>query len=178
MNPARMLLVGCLAALSLTHGALARGEEQPAGYRSPETAFLYSFLGTAVPVGVGAALASSDAGDAAGIFVLGGVVIGPSMGHFYASRPGRAWAGIGVRTLCVTGLAALINESWNNPSSGADALGATLLVVGSGMAVFDIATASRSARAHNAELSAARWTVSPTLVGQAKAPGLRVDITY
>src|SRR6266850_185089 len=58
------------------------------GSRSASRAVLYSFLGTAVPIGAGTVVASGteiDVEDAAPTsLILGGFVVGPSLGHFYA----------------------------------------------------------------------------------------------
>src|SRR5882672_10381867 len=57
---------------------------------SPGRAFLYSFFGTAIPVGVGGATALGNNELSAGSLVaIGGAVVGPSLGHFYAQRYGR-----------------------------------------------------------------------------------------
>jgi hypothetical protein len=179
MNPVRLLWVGCLSALALAPCAAARAEESP-GYKSPKRAFLYSFLGTVVPVG-GALIAGqqSNSGSAPGIIGIGGAVIGPSFGHFYAQRPGRAWLGIGVRAAAVGGLVLAISSALQGEDSGStDLLAVLSFATGTGMAAYDIAKAPGSAKSHNAELQAVRMTVSPTLLGAAKVPGVRVDVRF
>src|SRR5262245_3082701 len=177
MNAVRWLWVGCLAALVFAPGAAA-GAEEPPGYKSPDHALLWSFLGTAVPVG-GAFIGDQQGwGSATAILGLGGAVVGPSLGHFYAQRPGRAWLGIGVRTLALGGLALSAQNLLSEETSGGDAMLVLSFVAGTGMAVYDIATAPKSAKAHNAQLQAVRITVSPVLLGQEKAPGVRVDVAF
>ena len=64
--------------------------------RSPATAGLLSLGATAVPLAVGVAAFEEDSFLAFWTGV-GGLVLGPSAGHFYAGRPGRALGGIGLR---------------------------------------------------------------------------------
>jgi len=146
------------------------------GSRSASRAFLVSFLGTAAPIGVGYAMASSneisldDAGPAS--LVLGGFVLGPSLGHFYAGKPGRALAGIGIRVASLLGMAVAVGESWDQESKGADVLAGVSLGVGAGSAIFDIVTAGKSAQRHNRTAGGTRICLAPALVGS--APGLRL----
>ncbi|HYR53042.1 MAG TPA: hypothetical protein VET83_10575 [Candidatus Dormibacteraeota bacterium] len=148
------------------------------GSRSASKAFLFSFLGTAVPIGVGSAIASSgeinldDAGPTS--LVLGGFVVGPSLGHFYAGKSGRALAGIGIRTAAILGMAVSVGESWDHQSTGADVLGGVSLGVGCASVIFDIATAGNSAKKHNRLAGGNRICLAPALIGS--APGLRLDL--
>ena len=75
--------------------------------KSPTTAFVLSFASTAVPVAVGAVV--GNAGTDAGWYVfLGGIVIGPSVGHFYVGETGRGLATTAIRGAgTVVGLYAL-----------------------------------------------------------------------
>lgn len=61
--------------------------------KSPSTAFWLSFTTTTVPVAAG--LAAQDA--AGGVLFLSGLVIGPSVGHFYAGQVGRALGPLAIR---------------------------------------------------------------------------------
>jgi hypothetical protein len=73
--------------------------------KSPGTAFALSFATTAVPM-VAGGLASSEAG---GVAFLGGLVIGPSVGHLYAGQVGRGLGTILLRGAgTVIGLASII----------------------------------------------------------------------
>jgi len=67
-----------------------------ASRKSPSTAFLLSFASTTAPMltGYGVGQAGSDAG---GYVFLGGLVIGPSVGHFYVGEVGRGLATIALR---------------------------------------------------------------------------------
>jgi hypothetical protein len=161
---------------SLTSASPTSTEHEKSG----RTAFLSSFLTTAV-LGTAAVLVKTNTGDQSTQSALGtttalgiaAYLAGPSIGHFYAGRPGRAWAGVGVRGLIGLGFtataAASIDEDVNNDQ---DALIVALLVAGAGAMVFDIATAPHSAHVHNEKVR--RMSISPASVGG--APGLRVDV--
>ena len=62
-------------------------------HKSPGTAFALSFFSTGVPIAVGAGMGN---GGGAGVF-LGGVVVGPSVGHFYAGQVVRGVVTAGLR---------------------------------------------------------------------------------
>jgi len=72
--------------------ASARAVAAPAR-KSPTTAFVLSFASTAGPMFAGAATGSNAGGE---VF-LGGLIIGPSVGHFYAGQAGRGLATIALR---------------------------------------------------------------------------------
>ena len=74
--------------------------------RSPGTAFALSLGLTAIPVGAGLAIGN----DTGGWMFLSGVVIGPSMGHFYAGQPGRALGTTALRAAgTLIGIASIID---------------------------------------------------------------------
>lgn len=175
MNHARAFLVVCWVALSFIPGAVAHAQEGTPGLKSPQTALLLSFFGTAIPVGVGISLPDEE--DAVLTF-LTGAVIGPSLGHIYAGRPGRAMGGIAVRTLAVVGIGAAFQMSLNGSSGDGDVLGFTSLALGAGMVVYDIVGAPGSANAYNEALLAKRVSVMPALLGEERAPGFRVVVSY
>jgi len=148
------------------------------GYRSPGTAILLSTVATVVPLAIGIATAAHD--DARGndsaapaLLILGGYFLGPAVGHVYAGRPGRAAAGIGMRTLGTFAVSAAIAASWNGENTGADAVG----LVGAGTStfflVYDIVRAGHSATVTNTKL-AARASVRPAVISS--APGVRVSV--
>ena len=177
MNPVRLLRAVCLVALLFAPNGSARAEEMPPGYVSPQSATLFSFFGTAVPVATGMIL-SRDAGESGASLVLVGLVIGPSMGHFYSQRPGRALGGIALRGLAVAGLGAAFTAGWDNPSSELEMAFYGCAAVGAASVAFDVFGAAGSARKHNETLSATEWSVGPALLGDARVPGIRVDISY
>lgn len=149
------------------------------GSKSESSAFLYSFLGTAVPVGAGAIVTTSSKahGDdaAPALLILGGFLMGPSFGHFYAGKSGSALAGIGIRAASILGMAVAVGASWNHESTGADVLAGVSLGIGAGSAIFDIATAGKSARRHNRTAGGTRICLTPALVGS--TPGVRLDLS-
>ena len=55
------------------------------GFRSPGTAFAVSLAATVVPLVVG----FTGATEFPDLLIVGGIVVGPSVGHIYAGRPGR-----------------------------------------------------------------------------------------
>ena len=62
-------------------------------HKSPGTAFALSFFSTGVPIAAGAGM-GGDGG--AGVFLFG-VVVGPSVGHFYAGQVVRGLVTAGLR---------------------------------------------------------------------------------
>src|SRR5712671_3817194 len=136
------------------------------GTKYGPTAFGYSFLGTAH---------SSDA--AVGLPILAGFWLGPSAGHFYAGRPKRALIGIGIRAAALAGM--LIGTESNHTSDfNVNTLAVVGFLVGVGSMAADICEAPHSVRIHNEELLRGHAALTPTVVGEARAPGLRVDCTF
>ena len=153
----------------------------PAGMKSPGRAFLYSFFGTAVPVGIGGGTALGKNELSAGALVaIGGGVVGPSLGHFYAQRYGRAIRGIVVRG-AAAGIAAGVAVS-SSSSSEPDESGAVLFVgsalLGIVFLVADIAGAPQSARVHNEKVAGARVGVAPFAGPIAGAPGVGLRLAF
>jgi hypothetical protein len=149
------------------------------GTKYGPTAFGYSFLGTCVPIVVGASLgSSSNSSDAAvGLPILGGYLFGPATGHFYAGRPKRALIGVGIRTVAFAGM--LIGVESNTTSEfTVNGLAVVGFLVGVGSMVADICEAPHSVRIHNEELVRGHASIAPTVIGEAGAPGLRVDYTF
>src|SRR6202008_2121409 len=75
-----------------------RGGELLPGIKSGKTALLMSLLGTAVPIAASAPFIWEQSGTslahASAVVGTAAILFGPSLGHFYAERPGRAFAGI------------------------------------------------------------------------------------
>lgn len=153
----------------------ASTEETGPGFKSGTTALLWSLVGTMVPVGAGV-LAASLAAEGSnsptpGLLLLGGLLVGPALGHFYAGRPGRAFAGIGIRTVTLAGLLGGFAASWNNNAGGDQLLVAGLMLTATAV-VWDIARAPHSAEVHNRTIQPGRVTV---VVGPLhNAPGVRL----
>jgi hypothetical protein len=156
---------------------------QLSGARSETGALMFSFLGTAVPVVVGyerirLANLKSDESAAGALLVLGGLVIGPSLGHFYAGEPGRASFGIGLRVLSLAGLAGAAAVSWENESTGSEALAIGFLGLGSAVVIADIAGAPKSARRHNQKLRENALRLQPVAATGSRGSGLALTVTF
>ena len=161
----------------------ALAAEAVPGMKSESDATLYSLAGTVFPIGIGALVGSLDknASDEslAASLILTGYVAGPSVGHFYAERPGRALIGIGIRSVALVGFVgsaiSLLDES---DSSNAGLVLAASLLVGTGSVIVDLSTASRSARIHNERLSRQKLGIGPAVIGPDHALGLRVGRAF
>ncbi len=185
MKSARLVLVATLAVSCWFSAVPARAEQPDPELKSGSSALLYSLLGTALPVGVGLAAATGNEGPnaspAPGLLVFSGAIFGPSLGHFYAGRPGRALGGIGLRVLGGAGMVAGFAMSWDRASDsagGGDVLfgaGAALWI---GSAVWDIASAPHSARVQNEKARKQRASLGVAAVGASRAPGLRLDVPF
>jgi len=95
-----------------------------------------------------------------GAAIVGALIIGPSLGHFYAARPGRAFLGIGIRTLAGVGIAAAfadeLGEGTDHPHAALGGIGA---VLGGVSLAWDIARAPHSAQVHNDHVRESRRTI-------------------
>lgn len=183
-NPAGAVLVGlalCLlpcapAGAQAPAGSSVRGdstavfprsaEERTAGIKSGTTAFFWSFLGTAVPAVAGAYdvyRAGSSDSIVPGIALVGGLVIGPSLGHFYAGCPGRALVGLGIRTLAGAGIAAAaLEHAGESTDYQLEGLFTAGVVLGGASLAWDILSAPHSAHVHNDKARKGRLAVRIT----------------
>ncbi len=168
--------------VSDTESASDRDSARGPGMRSPTKAAYLSFLGTALPVTLGLIGASSNGPDSEdggyGLLVVSGYLMGPSLGHLYAGRGGHAAGGFGMRVAALVGMGIAIGTSWDNPNTGSDVGAAASLAVGGVSAIYDIATAARSARRHNDKIRGGGLSVYPAAVGTAHAPGVQADWSF
>ena len=162
------------------------------GQRASESVALgRSLLGTIVPMGVGLAIVASarndspygsaEAGAIGFVSFAGGLVVGPSLGYFYAGQPGRAWRGVGLRALGVGALIAAAAASWDCHRHACESLGPAVLVgsaVTLGSAIYDIATVRGAVRRHNREAQRVSVRVAPTYSSQRRAAGVSVQLTF
>lgn len=149
--------------------------------KSETTALLLSFLGTAVPIGVGAPIVWEGAGSTpAAVFMVAGVLIGPALGHFYADRPGRAFAGIGIRLLAGAGVAlgGLASGSEGGATGGATAVAAIGGILAGASILWDIVRAPHSARVHNEEVPQRHMAIFITPPTGAAGPQLCAATTF
>ncbi|MGE5176200.1 MAG: hypothetical protein ACM3JJ_07455 [Hyphomicrobiales bacterium] len=160
------------------------------GLHSPTTATLLSTVFTVVPAVAGIVITNGegrsngpDQGAGGPLLFTGAYLFGPAVGHFYAGRSGRAFVGIGVRAAALAAATGAVAASWDNGSdtSGAETVGLVALGVGVVSAVYDVATAGKSAKIKNDELRAQRLTepkVSASLGSVAGAPGVRIGVKF
>ena len=158
--------------------------ELPPGTKSGKTALIFSVLGTVVPAAAtlpfiwessGTSLAHTSAVVGAGTYL-----IGPSLGHFYANRPGRAVAGIGIRVLAAAGvvIAGFGGASEGGITPGQAALGVAGGIIGAASVVWDIASAPHSARVHNDGLRQEHAAIGIMLSGDTRGIGVSAKATF
>ncbi len=158
--------------------------------RASESAALgRSLWGTIVPIGVGwAILASSNGPDqngataaVGGLSFTGGLVVGPSLGYFYAGQSGRAWRGIGLRVLGLGTLIGAAAASWDcygNECETARAVALVGSVVTLGSAIYDIASVRGAVRRRNERAQGVSVRVAPTYYSRRRAAGVALQVTF
>mgnify|MGYP001826636430 FL=1 len=152
--------------------------------KSPGTATGLAVGGLLVPAAFMTYLATSDgsgggAGAGAAIFMFGGTIFGPGLGHAYAGDSGRFWKGAGLRTLAWGGFIGALAASWDNPdASGAGAIAVGSMALYLVSAVSDIVTADDSVRRYNERVEASRVSLRPTWQPQDEAVGLQVAVRF
>lgn len=150
--------------------------------KSPMVALAWSVAGTLLPTAVGLATVTTGENKPTELSLLvTGIYVGPSLGHFYANRPGRAARGVLLRT-AILGLSLLAltqtGVCLESCAPGEQNDEVAVVLVGTALtaasAVFDIVTAPGSARQYNkarAMVSVAPWF---SLSQQAGAVGVIV----
>lgn len=150
--------------------------------KSPGMATTLSVLGTFVPTGVGMYLVGSGTGVKTGVALfLIGTTLGPSRGHDYAGNSRRAMSGFLIRTgfwfggLFVAAMAP--SDGWwpSGTQIGAGFAAAGLVTVS---ALYDIATAARSAREYNRKHGFGGLSVAPTFDLSKKQAGVRLSMQF
>jgi hypothetical protein len=154
--------------------------EEPPGIKSETSALLFSALGTATAAACAPLVFESTGSDAAGFILVGALILGPSLGHFYAERPGPAFGGIAIRLLAGAGVAygALVDGSDGGATSTSNAIAAAGVIVGGASILWDIARAPHSARAHNDQVRQGRMSFGITPSMGAAGMGLSVAVTF
>jgi hypothetical protein len=188
MRSSRWLFGLCISiAVALTPASPASTQEYQfpdddiPGMKSPGMATTLSLLGTIVPIGTSFAFGEGQEGLASVLF-LGGLLVGPSLGYFYAGEMGSAFKGIGLRTAVLgatVGLAAAVCSGGCDivfgSDDGADAAVAILLggLVATGiLAGRDVARVDNSVRARNERIVRSAVSIGLQYVPEARAPGL------
>lgn len=123
------------------------------GGRTLGQAQTYTFGGTLASVGLGLGLMIANSSDGAvltgGLLVLGGGLVGPSLGHFYLGDSRRAWIGIGLRTAGVGAGALVGNMVAQNSDEWFAGLGEFMLIGAVGLVAgsfYSFATLDDAAR--------------------------------
>jgi hypothetical protein len=179
--PALLLAVTLLAA----GPAPARGQDSVPTFqpRSEVAPIAVSVLATVVPTALGVTLANAGSG-AGGWLVFYGIFFGPSTGHFYAGKAGRGLASAGLRLAMTLGAAfGIVAECSPNPWAPCDegavsTIGYLWLAGMTASAVYDIATAGRTAHRWNQEHQPKRLSVMPQIGPGMRSTGLAVSITF
>jgi hypothetical protein len=153
-------------------------EELP-GIKSETSALLLSVLGTATAAACAPLVFESTGSEVAAFVLVGALVLGPSLGHFYAERPGPAFAGIGIRLLAGAGVAlgALAEGSDGGATSSSTAIATAGVIVGGASILWDIARAPHSARVHNDQVrQGISFGITPSI--GAAGIGLSAAVTF
>jgi len=152
--------------------------------KSGRTALLLSLLGTVVPVAASAPFIWESSGTSlaktSAVVCTGAILLGPSLGHFYAARPGRAFAGIGIRVLASAAVvvASLGGISEGGTTSGQATLGVIGGIVVGASVIYDIIEAPRSARVHNDGLHRGLTAIGISPSVDSRGVGLRANVSF
>lgn len=180
----RFLTTSILAAV-LASSAAASDTSSVPGSKSHSDAYKYSLMGTLAPTVVGIGVSAATGGEAGDVGVslsLGGLVIGPGLGHLYAGNPGRFALGMGIRAVALVGGGLMASQSSENKEWD-ESLGQVVLWIGLGAtvalgsAIYDIRSTDTSVdRYNNAHRPLPRLTVSPTWFAGQHAAGLSLAL--
>jgi len=158
---------------------------------SESVALNRSLWGTIVPIGLGLAMAASSGNEGPNgsgeigalgfVAFTGGLVVGPSLGYFYAGQRRRAWRGLGLRILGYGALFGAVAASWDCYGDECRA-GAALAVVGSAMtlgsAIYDIASVRGAVRRRNEAAEGRSVRVAPMYSSRRHTAGVSVRLTF
>jgi hypothetical protein len=152
--------------------------------KSPVTALSLSMLGTAAGVGMMAVGSGTDSGGL-GLLGVATIVVGPSLGHFYAGETERGLALTGVRAggggVMVAGAFWLLLECFPfltecEGGAGPAIVMSTGLAVVAGSALYSIYDAPRAARRQNARARRLVLTPAP-VVGPDHSSGFGLHLS-
>lgn len=170
-----MKLVAMAVVVALTTTAHAAAGDEPIGPKDETTATLLSAAGTLVPA---ALIGAGFAADEDSLTTLGALTsfFGPSLGHWYAGRwvtGGLAVRGVGAGVMVVgvtMELGCFLRPECESAGNEIAAAGLVLYAAG---AIYDVATAGRSAREHNERL----LDVGPTVIGSGGSQTLGLGVS-
>lgn len=185
--PAKPEATGSSAAVRDAAPLLGRNPLTPAAIRlkSEAAAYKWSLWGTLVPWGI--AMAATSEIRNSDILIAGfatTVIAGPSLGCFYAGETRRGLTGVGLRMLGAAAAVSASRRKWKSRDDDDPGYLSVLVLAGHGLfwgsTVYDIATAKRTVRKHNAGLQAKSSTVAvaPIISPVSKTVGLQVRIAF
>lgn len=175
-------LTAFIIVLAVLGTGVSFGEEETAQKvrgpkpKSEKLAFLLSLAGTAVPVAAAFLLARDS--ELWGHMIIGGGLLGPSLGYFYGGIPGRGGVGIGVRGLFL--FLATVGAIGNYLSGEEQGL---ILAYAAGIgglasAIYDIISVGPAVRKRNKELRETAFFISPIVIPQKRAAGINVHFQF
>jgi hypothetical protein len=180
--PATFLMLSLLVAPSRAQ----EGQDQPNAdvkLKSESTAVMLSAVGTLVPLALASLRSSSPRheSDASDAVLAVSMLVGPSLGYFYAGLVGRGFGGLGVRAIglagLIGGLSLLLDDMNKKP-----ALGVPLLLAGGvlffGSMFYDLAKVRKAVRRHNSRLQGVSLNVAPVLAPKSKTVGLSLQLGF
>ena len=177
----KRLLTTSILAVVLAGRAAAADSAGVVVSKTYAAAHKYSLMGTLAPTVVGIGVSAATGGEAGDIGVslsLGGLVIGPGLGHLYAGNPGRFAIGGGIRAVALVGGGLMAAQSSENKAWD-ESLGQVVLwiglgtIVAVGSAIYDIRTTDASVNRYiRANRPSTRLTVSPTWFADRHAAGV------
>jgi len=181
----RVVLTGAVA-LTVVGAAWAQTPDttvKAVATRDPHRAMWTSLAVTAIPIAVGAVLATGSSGQGGGIAFMG-IWFGPAVGYWTNGIASRSVPGLLIRTggalIVAVGQIAPVafpaETTTHSSDGGANALVwcGTVLVLGS--AIYDIATVDRKVREHEKTLSS--LTIAPLFSAKGRSAGLQVAFRF
>ena len=146
--------------------------------KNPNTALLWSLVGTAIPV-----VLTATNGDL--VLTLAAWTVGPSFGYFYGGLWGRGLLGMGIRScgevlLLFGGFVTWI-ESWSSDPKDlekADFLMKAGIGVVLASTIWDLVTVKGSVAKRNKKLREQTLAISPLFNPQTKAVGIAFQVRF
>lgn len=171
--------------------------KSPTMFKDPRKAFLISLGNFVVPTLAGSMILSNSRGVAdivGGIILSYGILVGPSMGNFYAHDESRSVRGLAAR-VAGGGLILIGVLVWNGESSnpggrtvsaskyaGSGESGVFLFLAGAaitaGGIIFNLSTASQSARDYNRKNKLDNVSIGPACFSRCKTIGMALRIGF
>lgn len=145
-----------------------------------------SVIGTIVPAVVGGLIVRNNTQpgkeeNGSGLALCGfGLLIGPSLGNFYAGNTDRAFGGIGTRVAIIGGTALFVSglDLYDGDGGAAIAFSAVGCAFFISSVVCDIAAAGRQVGKSNKNLFNAKLSINPIYFAEANTPGLNVTMNF